>query len=485
MAVKFPLKMPDGTAVRTIEELREHFDLTAVLDFYSSGKLTDWLEIRYYNKEAEKVKALEPSSDDFRKNLCSILGVEYLENEDDGPDLEEITKKRERRELLKKYTTDDRILTLVDRIAFTQEEIKDLLKHPGLLEKDGEGNRVIYLFGERFTIPGNIGDVTYRGVNRPAVSFDGETMRADIDFQGLEFDIEKYVNDDFKQFYKFFDNNPKLGVKMLLDVAEQGSSSVQFVLGRCYAEGFGIEQNDEEAVKWYRKAAEQGDARAQNNLGGCYARGQGVKQDYGEAFRLYRKAAEQGRMIAQTNVGDCYRRGQGVEQNLEEAVKWYRKATAQGFAWAQKKLGDCYYYGEGVGEDKREAVRWYQKAAEQGDAGAQNALGDCYYEGNGVERNFEEAVEWYRKAAEQGDVDAQYSLGFCYYYGKGVSDTKEAEKWFQKAAEQGHEEAQRCLESIRRFQTTKDLRDSAHDVWRDCAEETNNIIEMMKELGRR
>jgi len=43
MAVKFPLKMPDGTAVRTIEELREHFDLRTVLDYYSSGWLKEWL----------------------------------------------------------------------------------------------------------------------------------------------------------------------------------------------------------------------------------------------------------------------------------------------------------------------------------------------------------------------------------------------------------------------------------------------------------
>lgn len=484
MAVKFPLIMTDGTPVRTIEELREHFDLKAVLGYYSNGRLAEWLENRYYDEEAEKVKALDSSLNDFRKNLCSILGVDYLGKEDDGLDLAEITKKRERRELLKKYTADDGVLMSADRVAFTQEEMDDLLKHPDLLEKDGEGNKIIYLFGEQFTIPGNIGGIIYRGVNSPVVSFAGETMRADIDFQGLEFDIEKYVNDDVKEFYKFFDKNPKLGVKMLLAVAEKGASSVQFVLGRCYSYGFGIEQNYEEAVKWYRKAAEKGDARAQNNLGRCYSQGKGVKQDFEEAFRMYLKAAEQGRMIAQNNVGDCYRWGEGVEQNPEEAVRWYRKAAAQGHAIAQNNLGDCYHYGEGVEENNQEAIRWYRMVAVQGNVAAQVKLVTCYLVGDG--QNLKESFKWLQKAAEQGDAFLQDKLGCFYRDGIGVDKNyEEAEKWFQKAAEQGYEEAQDNLESIRRFNTTKDLCNSAHDVWQDCAEETNNIIEMMKELGRK
>ena len=48
MAVKFPLKMADGTMVRTLEDLREHFDLTTVLSYYDNGRLVKWLENGYY-----------------------------------------------------------------------------------------------------------------------------------------------------------------------------------------------------------------------------------------------------------------------------------------------------------------------------------------------------------------------------------------------------------------------------------------------------
>lgn len=37
-------------------------------------------------------------------------------------------------------------------------------------------------------------------------------------------------------------------------------------LGRMYDEGYGAEQNDEQAAYWFRKAAEQGHAKAQHNL---------------------------------------------------------------------------------------------------------------------------------------------------------------------------------------------------------------------------
>ena len=77
MAVKIPLKMSDGTPVRTIEELREHFNLADVLGYYSNGRLIKWLTDWYYDEEAKKVKALYSTSGVFHKNLCGIFGVDY------------------------------------------------------------------------------------------------------------------------------------------------------------------------------------------------------------------------------------------------------------------------------------------------------------------------------------------------------------------------------------------------------------------------
>ena len=53
---------------------------------------------------------------------------------------------------------------------------------------------------------------------------------------------------------------------------------------------------------YYQEAAQQGDTAAQNNLGIMYANGWGVEQDYEEAVKWFQKAAEQGHAEAQDNL---------------------------------------------------------------------------------------------------------------------------------------------------------------------------------------
>ena len=156
-----------------------------------------------------------------------------------------------------------------------------------------------------------------------------------------------------------------------------------------------------------RVRAEAGEADAQVTLGRRYATGEGVPQDDAEAIAWFRKAAEQGHAEAQAVLGAMYEIGRDVPQNDAEAVSWYRNAAEQGHAWAQGKLGSMYKQGRGVPQDDGEAVTWYRKAAEQGNAEAQNSLGVMYDNGEGVPQDDVEAVVWYRRAAEQGHTDAQ------------------------------------------------------------------------------
>ena len=357
MAIKIPLKMSDGTAVKTIEELREHFNLADVLGYYESERLIRWLSDGYYDEEAEKVKALDPSSEDLGKELCNILGVDYQEQ--DKVDLKDIANKNERLEHLKQYTDDDRILAFVDNVAFTQEELDGLVKKADTLEKDNDDNTVIYLCGEHFTIPALTGGIIYKGVNNPTVTFDGEFVVAGIDLQDLEFDIVSYVEnindtailqtldlegaftDAMRSYYKFLGafESLILGMKLLRIAAEKGSDVAQFILGKGYEDGEFLgegrdydeyKEAEKEAVKWYQKAAEQGFAEAQYSLGEMYS--SGVMRDDKEAVKWYEKAAEQGYMDAQKKLAYCYEKGIGVPENDKEAAKWYLKVVEQGDA---------------------------------------------------------------------------------------------------------------------------------------------------------
>lgn len=262
---------------------------------------------------------------------------------------------------------------------------------------------------------------------------------------------------------------------ILIPLAEKGDSTAQCLLGICYRNGKGIEQDNDLAFMWFSQSAGQGNARGQNGLALCYSDGIGtskdeaealkwmrsaveqkspiaqfnlacwyqegsiVSQDDQEAFRLYRLSAEQGHVNAQYKLGCCYSEGYGIKKDDVKAMEWFRKAAKKNHSDAWYAIGVHYHLGRGVEQDYAEAVKWYSKAAEQGDEDAQFQLGCLYADGKGVEKDETKAMEWFRKAAEKNHSGARFAIGVHYQFGRGVEqDYTEAVKWYTKAAEQGH-----------------------------------------------
>ena len=113
-----------------------------------------------------------------------------------------------------------------------------------------------------------------------------------------------------------------------------------------------------------RERALVGDADAQDTLGRMYAHGDSMPQDDCEAVKWFRRAAIQGHVSAQFNLGVSYAEGRGVPQNDAEAVKWFRRAADQGYASAQARLGVFYMAGTGgVARDLVTAHMWFNLAA--------------------------------------------------------------------------------------------------------------------------
>ncbi len=154
-----------------------------------------------------------------------------------------------------------------------------------------------------------------------------------------------------------------------------------------------------QTVEEIKSKALQGDANAQYLLGKRYENGQGVEANIPEANIWYRKASEQGNAVAQYNLGWNLKEGSGVPKNFSEAVKWLRKSAEQGNADGQFWLGMAYSRGEGVRVNEPEAFKLFLKAAEQGQALAQLKAGLDYADGSGGEKNPAEAVKWLRKAS--------------------------------------------------------------------------------------
>jgi len=123
-------------------------------------------------------------------------------------------------------------------------------------------------------------------------------------------------------------------------LANDGDSDGQFGMGRLYANGFGVDLDDDEALKWYSLAADQGHAKAMCNIAVMHANGWGVPQSDAEAFKWYGLAAEHGDTMAQINLARMLSDGYWEVQDQVRAHMWYSIAAEMGDATAAADLED-------------------------------------------------------------------------------------------------------------------------------------------------
>ena len=190
---RFALMMEDGAQVRNIDDLKAHFDVGSVVRDFSSGKLLTWLEDRYYDDEADAIRAINDNDACLGAKLCKIFGVETPE---------EIERRLQRLNRLKQFTNDEKILSKVDCVAFDQENLADLLD---------EGVDEIYLCENRFVIPLRMKNKVYIGVgNAIAVIRSKEPVdfaKINITFKNVAFD------DDYQKLLPKTTPKPKSTAK--------------------------------------------------------------------------------------------------------------------------------------------------------------------------------------------------------------------------------------------------------------------------------
>lgn len=182
--IRFPLEMDNGVEVRSMEELRNNFSLGRVLEYIQNEKLVTWLRDRYENNIANAIAELDKTDSELPKKVSAIFDVPYDEKSED--DLKQAAERAERVKRLKEFTDEKQFTDEIDKVAFDQDELYDLL--------DEEVNE-IYLCGDRFAIPLSVTGVAYKGINNPVVVIDSKTevdwLAKEITLEAVRFD-EKY-----------------------------------------------------------------------------------------------------------------------------------------------------------------------------------------------------------------------------------------------------------------------------------------------------
>ena len=99
--IRFPLIMSNGADVRTLEELRENFDLKSILGYFENGKLETWLKDRYYDDIANAVSELSIDDIDLNEKISNIFEISYKKAVDDV-DIDTLKRRNEKLEMLRK-----------------------------------------------------------------------------------------------------------------------------------------------------------------------------------------------------------------------------------------------------------------------------------------------------------------------------------------------------------------------------------------------
>ena len=101
------------------------------------------------------------------------------------------------------------------------------------------------------------------------------------------------------------------------------------MLGKCYAEGLGVEPNISKAIELITDAADY-DAEAQYEMGMRCLEGNGVKKDIGKAVKYLEKSGNgryHNNAAANYKLGELYYEGKLVKKDDELAKKyWYMSA---------------------------------------------------------------------------------------------------------------------------------------------------------------
>ena len=293
------------------------------------------------------------------------------------------------------------------------------------------------------------------------------------------------------------EKNEQEAVRWLTAASDQGNVEAKFLLGKCYLDGIGVEQNDTLGCDFIRTAASEKVTSAYALFGDLCYYGRGMEKDLRRALDNYKVGAEKGdtaalfrlglfyennddptfydiddnqhqtygkdfrknnskflskqeriqksdscyRILAELNhVGAILKLAEHTKYNsnkvklLEKAEKVSANIPLKQLTDAWWKLGDSLYQKKNYGK----AVTYFEKAVEKNDSASMVYLGKCYYNGHGVNKDDKKAFSFFEKSRNL------LSQAYCYYNGIGIGrDEVKAKELFLKSS--GYEES--CYDS--------------------------------------
>lgn len=217
------------------------------------------------------------------------------------------------------------------------------------------------------------------------------------------------------------ENTNKKAFVLLKKLANQDYTKIQtdaqFMLAKCYENGYGIQKSYPRAIRWYEMAADNVVNDLINNpdpMGDTANKAlektienQNIDEALDEILfgkitpeliNCITESAYSGDVEAQIYLMNLYNlEGGYIEEDIKKCAYWTETAAKNGNTEAMENLGNMYYYGKGVKQDYKSALYWLEKATSQGAEYSCYLLGK-YYE---LQKQYKESAKWYRTYAER------------------------------------------------------------------------------------
>ncbi|MFT5913651.1 MAG: TPR repeat protein [Flammeovirgaceae bacterium] len=217
--------------------------------------------------------------------------------------------------------------------------------------------------------------------------------------------------------------------------ADRGDAVSQFIIGKVYEDGVGIEKNIAKGYDYYQKSAAQNYPKANIAIGDLYAKGKFLNKNERLAAKFYLKAATEGDKTAKDRLNTIDFKALDIDDiEYYEYTAKNKDGSAIDFFRLYKK----YWYGQGVQRDYNKAIENLQKAVLKDYEPAIMTLGDLHMKGVVVDQDYTTAFKYFKHAAFLKNDSALYLVGDMYARGVGVpKDDARAVKCFLQSGVNG------------------------------------------------
>lgn len=236
--------------------------------------------------------------------------------------------------------------------------------------------------------------------------------------------------------------------------------AILFALSSCqtdveHADSLRLENKFDEAAQLYQKAADEGDAYATWRLSIAYANGDGVDFDQEKAFTLLKEAADKGCKEAECDLSWAYMFGWLGHTDSIKGKQMFDKLIAQDNdnAYIQSRYAHLLLSGaEGLYEKNTEkALRILKQIKDKDNPYYLRVEGFIYLYGiDNIESDYSKAITYFTKSFEKGRRNSSVFLAQIYFTKdrKETFDIKKGIEWLKKGVESNSTEAMVRLSKI-------------------------------------